>query len=142
MILLDTNVISDVYRERPDPKVHNWLAAQRSADLYICTPGLAELLNGAERLPSGGRRRRLEEWIRKLEAEGFAGRILPFDQNAAHEFARLFQTRKILGRPIGLMDALIAAIARSNDAALATRDVADFADLGIDIVNPCEFGGA
>jgi len=141
MILLDTNVISDVYRERPDPKVHSWLAAQRPADLYICTPVLAELLNGAERLPSGGRRRRLEEWIRKLEGEGFAGRILQFDQNAAHEFARLFQRRKILGRPIGIMDALIAAIARSNDAALATRDVEDFASLDLGVVNPFEFTG-
>src|SRR4051812_7427455 len=141
MILLDTNVISDVYRKRPDPRVHSWLAAQRQADLHICTPVLAELLNGAESLSSGGRRRRLEEWIRTLEVEGFAGRILPFDQNAAHEFARLFQRRKILGRPIAIMDALIAAIARSNDATLATRDVGDFASLDLEVINPFEFTG-
>jgi toxin FitB len=141
MILLDTNVISDVYRERPDPSVHSWLAAQRSVDLYICTPVLAELLHGAEGLPQGGRRQRLEAWIRKVEEEGFPGRILPFDQNAAHEFGRLFQRRKSIGRPIGIMDALIAAIARSNDALLATRDIDDFTEIGLRTVNPFQSSG-
>jgi predicted nucleic acid-binding protein len=139
MILLDTNVISDTYQPQPNRAVRNWLAAQRPADLYICVPVLAELRYGAERLPAGGRRHRLENWISKLENDGFSGRVLPFEQSAAIEFGRIFHRRKIAGRPIGIMDAIIASIARSNVAAVATRDIDDFADLDIDIVNPFEF---
>jgi len=139
MILLDTNVISDVYRERPDPNAHKWLTSQRASELFLCTPVLAELYSGAERLPMGGRRRRLEEWIRKIEMEGFPTRILPFDQSAARDLGWIFQTRKSIGRPIGIMDALIAAVARSNDALLATRDVDDFTEIGLTVLNPFEF---
>jgi toxin FitB len=139
MILLDTNVISDAYRERPAQSVMEWMAAQRSAELHLCAPVLAELRYGAERLPTGGRRKRLEAWIFKVENEGFAGRILPFDQGAAHEFARLFHRRKSIGRPIGIMDAMIGAVAKSNGATLATGDTDDFADLDLTLVNPFEF---
>ena len=141
MILLDTNVISDVYRDRPNPNAHKWLTSQRPSELYLCAPVLAELYSGAERLAEGDRRRRLEEWIRKMEMEGFPGRILPFDQSAAREFGRIFQTRSSIGRPIGLMDALIAAVARSNGAVLATRDIADFTEIGLTVLNPFEFTG-
>jgi len=136
MILLDTNVISDTYRAQPDLSVRRWLAAQRPADLYICAPVLAELRYGAERLPAGGRRRRLEDWIVKIESEGFPDRILPFDQGAAREFGQIFNRRKSAGRPIGIMDAIIASIARSNGATMATRDVGDFAGFDLVIINP------
>ena len=139
MILLDTNVISDVYRERPNPNAHRWLTSQRPGELYLCAPVLAELCSGAERLPQGGRRRRLEEWIGKIETEGFPGRMLPFDQSAAREFGRVFQMRKTIGRPIGIMDALIAAIARTNGAVLATRDIDDFTEIDLTVLNPFEF---
>jgi toxin FitB len=142
MIVLDTNVISDSYRARPHPSVRNWLIAQPSADLFICAPVLAELSYGVERLPVGQRRHDLAEWVRKIEKEGFAGRILPFDDGAAHEFGKIFHRRKTVGRPIGIMDAIIAAIAKTNSAIVATRDVSDFADLGLEVVNPFEYGGA
>ena len=141
MILLDTNVISDVYRERPNANAHKWFAAQTATELYLCAPVLAELHSGAQSLPEGGRRRRLEEWIRKIEVDGFAGRVLPFDHNAAREFGGIFHKRKMIGRPVGIMDALIAAVARSNGAVLATRDVDDFSEIGLTVVNPFEFTG-
>jgi toxin FitB len=142
MILLDTNVVSDPYRARPHPAVRNWLIAQPSADLFICAPVLAELSYGVERLQLGQRRRDVAEWVLKIEKEVFAGRILSFDEEAAHEFGRLFHRRKSIGRPIGIMDAVIAAVAKTNRATLATRDIGDFADLGLPLVNPFEFTGA
>jgi predicted nucleic acid-binding protein len=138
MILLDTNVISDVYRERPNPDAQKWLISQKPSELYLCAPVLAELYSGAERLPQGGRRRRLEEWIRRIEIEGFPGRVLPFDQSASRDFGWIFQRRKSVGRPIGILDALIAAIARSNGAALATRDIDDFTEVDLTLLNPFE----
>jgi predicted nucleic acid-binding protein len=139
MILIDTNVISDSSRPRPDPSVRRWYSAQRPADLFICTPVLAELRYGVERLPEGKRRTYFEAWLRGIENEGFIDRILVFGRRAAHEFGRILHRRTREGRPIRTMDALIASIAIAEDATLATRDVADFAGLGIEIVNPFEF---
>ena len=139
MILLDTNVVSDSARPRPHPSVHSWFNAQSPNDLFICTPVLAELRYGVERLPKGVRRGYLDRWLQQIEREGFADRIIPFDRRAAHEFGRLLHQRTSKGRPINTMDAIIAAIAKAEGATLATRDGADFADLDIEIVNPFEF---
>jgi predicted nucleic acid-binding protein len=139
MILLDTNVLSDSSRPQFDPAVQKWFSTQRPNDLFICTPVLVELRYGVERLPEGKRRAYLDDWIRKIEQEGFPDRILPFDRRAAHEFGKLLHRRISMGRPISTMDTMIASIARSNDATIATRDVDDFADLDIEIVNPFEF---
>jgi predicted nucleic acid-binding protein len=139
MIVLDTNVVSDSSRPRPDLSVQGWLRAQRQADLFICTPVLAELSYGIERLSMGPRRSFLEGWLLRLEAEGFPNRVLPFERRAAYEFGKVLHTRTSRGRPIKTMDAIIAAIAKAEGATLATRDVADFADLGFDVVNPFEF---
>jgi toxin FitB len=136
MILLDTNVVSEPHRPRPDSAVQEWLNAQPAQNLYLCTPVLAELRYGFERLPSGARRNRLESWFRDLEEQHFADRILPFDQLAAHEFGRVMSRRQKAGRPIKPMDALIAAIAVGHMAAIATRDMMDFADLGLELINP------
>src|SRR5260221_9797909 len=100
MILLDTNVVSDSSRPRPHPSVHGWLSAQRRADLFICSPVLAELRYGVERLSEGARRSYLEQWLWKIEEEGFADRIVPFDRHAAHAFGRLLNWRTRKGRPI------------------------------------------
>jgi toxin FitB len=140
MILLDTNVVSDSSRPRPDLAVRKWFSAQKPSDLFICTPVLAELRYGIERLPAGNRREFLEGWLRIIEIEGFPDRILPFDRNAAYEFGRLLHQRTSKGRPLRTMDAIIASIARAERATLATRDVGDFADLGLEVVNPFEFG--
>ena len=141
MILLDTNVVSDSSRLRPHPSVRNWLSAQRQTELFICTPVLAELKYGIERLPAGLHRSFLEEWLVRIENEGFPDRVLTFDRRAAHEFGRIFHLRTSKGRPIRTMDAIIASIAKSEGATLATRDLADFADLGLEIVNPFEPAG-
>jgi predicted nucleic acid-binding protein len=139
MILLDTNVVSDSSRPRPHPSVRNWFSAQSPADLYICSPVLAELRYGVERLPMGNRRKYLEEWQKRIEQEGFSDRILSFDRRAAYEFGRLLHQRTSAGRPIRTIDAMIASIAKAEGATLATRDVGDFSDLGLEIVNPFEF---
>lgn len=136
MILLDTNVLSEPYRRHPDTTVQKWLNAQPSRDLYLCTPVLAELRYGLERLPSGSRRLRLENWLRDLEEEYFLDRVLPLDQRSAHEFGRIMSRRERMGRRIMPMDALIAAVAICYAASIATRDTADFEGLGIELLNP------
>ncbi len=104
--------------------------------LFTTTITEAELLYGAALLPEGRRRRALEAVIAQLLGTRFAGRILPFDSAAAREFADIASTRRLGGRPIGEADGRIAAIARSRGATLATRNVGDFADCGLTVVDP------
>jgi hypothetical protein len=139
MIILDTNVVSDSSHLRSHPSVQDWLSRQRQTDLFICTPVVAELSYGIERLPTGTRRSFLEEWLARLENEGFPNRVLTFDRRAAHEFGKVLHLRTTKGRPIKTMDALIASIAKAEGAAVATRDIADFTGLGLELVNPFEF---
>ena len=141
MIVLDTNVVSDSSRIRPHPSVRAWLGAQRQTDLFICTPVLAELSYGIERLPAGPRRSFLEGWLMQLENEGFPNRVLTFDGRAAHEFGRIFHLRTTAGRPIKTMDAIIGAIAKAEGAIVATRDISDFTEFGLELINPVEFTG-
>ena len=138
MILLDTNVVSEGWRPRPDPRVVAWLNAQAANAVYLCTPVLAELRYGVERLDVGPRKSRLRAWVDRLETQTYPGRILALDLTATHEFGRLSAMREKIGRRIEPMDALIAAIALANHMALATRDTNDFADLGLDLINPFE----
>ena len=138
MIILDTNVISEAFHKTPNATVRAWLDAQAPADLFLCAPVLAELRYGIERLAAGARRTALEAMLLKVETELFENRILPFDQGGAHAFGPLVVRRVRAGRPISTMDALIAAVAIAQDMALATRDVADFAELGLDLINPFE----
>jgi len=136
MILLDTNVLSETHRPQPSTAVRDWLNSRAPSELYLCTPVLAELRYGLERLPSGRRRDRLEEWLHSLEQDYFVDRILPFDQQAAHEFGRIMSRRETAGRPIKTMDALIAAVAVCHAAAIATRDISDFDSLGLELIDP------
>src|ERR1700724_176880 len=136
MILLDTNVVSDSWRPQPNPAVASWLNAQPFHSLYLCTPVLAELRFGIERLPHGRRRTYLASWVVRLETEAFRDRILPLDTAGAAEFGRLAARREKLGRRMEPMDALIAGIAASQAASIATRDISDFADLGLELINP------
>jgi predicted nucleic acid-binding protein len=106
--------------------------------VYLCAPVLAELRFGIERLARGHRRRDLESRIDRLEHDYFRDRVLPFDAAAAAQFARLSAARERSGRRIEPMDALIAGIARSQRAAIATRDIGDFRDLEIELINPFE----
>jgi len=136
MIVLDTNVISEPARPRPARQVLDWLAAQPAMQLFTTTICEAEILLGLAILPLGKRRSSLEDAVRRMFAEDFSGRVLAFDRAAAEAYAAIGAARRRLGRPIATLDAQIAAIAQAHGAALATRNVADFADCGIDVVDP------
>ncbi len=135
MILLDTNVISEGLRPQPNLNVQNWLDAQLVDELYLCTPVFAELHYGAELLPSGVRRGKLEQSIVRL-AEEFSGRVLSFDAAAAREYGKFVARRDRMGRATGSMDGLIAGIAMAHGAAIATRDVRGFDDAYIELIDP------
>jgi predicted nucleic acid-binding protein len=136
MIVLDTNVISEWWRPNPDAAVLNWLEAQPTASLYLCTPVLAELRYGIERLQPSRRKERLAAAVDRMETEGYRNRILPLDSAAAAEFGRIAVKRERAGHRMEPMDALIAAITLTHRAALATRDTGGFADLGFEVINP------
>lgn len=136
MIVLDTNVLSEGLRPQPSPTVLRWMQSEPIAALFTTTITEAELLYGAILLPDGRRRQALEAVIAQLLGVQFAGRVLPFDSAAAREFADIAASRRRAGRPIGEADARIAAIARSRGAALATRNVGDFAGCGLTVIDP------
>ena len=136
MILLDTNVVSELMRPAPAGAVLAWFAAQEAHDLYLSAIGEAELRRGAAMLPAGKRRDQLIATIDAMIAEDFAGCILPFDSNAAQAFVLVFLERRAAGRPISFADCQIAATARAQGAAIATRNTADFAGCGIAVIDP------
>lgn len=136
MILLDTNILSELMRPAPEAAVERWLADQPAASVFISAITEAELRYGLALLPSGKRRSSLTAVLQDMLAEDFSGRILPFDSSAAVDFAEIAADRRQAGRPISQADAQIAAIARSRGAALATRNVADFERCGVELLNP------
>ena len=140
MIILDTNVLSEVMRPQPSPAVLRWLEGQRPLELFTTTISQAEILYGIELLPKGKRRNALWAEAESMFEEDFAGRVLPFDSDAAHAFALVVAERRGIGRPISDFDAEIASIARSRVAAVATRDTNDFANCGIKVLNPWDSG--
>ena len=138
MIVLDTNVLSELMRPAPSEAVLRWVGGQPAASLFTTTVTQAEILFGLALLPEGRRRSDLLMAAEQMFVEDFAGRVLPFDAMAATAFAPIAAGRRQKGRPTGAFDAQIAAIASSRGAALATRNVADFMDCGLPIVNPWE----
>jgi len=136
MIVLDTNVLSELLRAIPEPAVVRWTARQPLDTLFTTTVTQAEMLYGVKLLPAGQRREQLEEAVATLFAEDFVGRVLPFDGDAAAAYARIAAERKRTGRPISQFDAQIAAIAQSRGSHLATRNVGDFEGCVLYIVNP------
>jgi toxin FitB len=132
MILLDTNVASELMRPEPSAAVESWVGAQPAAGMFISGITEAELRYGLAPLPDGQRQRRLLAQAEAMLAEEFAGRILPFDSAAASAYV----ARRRSGRPISQADAQIAAIAASHGAAVATRNVSEFAECGILVLNP------
>jgi len=136
VIVIDTNVLSEALNPLPSPVVLAWLATQEPAAAFTTAITQAEIMYGIEILPAGKRRVRLLAAVEKMFAAEFEGRILPFDQDAAGAFAKIVAARDAAGRPISQFDAMIAAIARTHRAAVATRNTADFQHCGIDVINP------
>lgn len=136
MIVLDTNVVSEMMRAKPAPAVAAWFAAQSPAALFTTSLSQAEVLHGLALLPAGKRRSALQAAASALFEQDFAGRILPFDQDAAPYFAAIAVERRRSGHPISQTDGQIAAIARSRAGAIATRNVRDFEGCGLTLIDP------
>ena len=136
MIVLDTNVLSELMRPRPAQTVVAWIAAQPAASLFTTAIAQAEILYGVALLPAGRRRNGLAATVDAIFELDLAGRVLPFDSAAAREFAVIAASGRQMGRPMAQADAQIAAIALSRGAQLATRNVADFEHRGIRVIDP------
>lgn len=136
MIVLDTNVVSELMRQDPDPRVLSWVASQPRSSLYTTGINKAELLFGIALLAPGWRRTALTQAAEAILAEDLGGRILPFDGPAPEHFAALVSRRRRAGQPIDLFDGLIAAIALAAHADIATRDAAGFEGCGLAVINP------
>ena len=136
MILLDTNVISELMRAEPAQLVLDWFGHHDAGDLFISAVTEAELRTGVAILPDGQRRDRLQLAIDAMIDQDFQGRILPFDSLAAKVYAEIAAQRRAVGRPIAEADCQIAAIARATDAPIATRNVKDFDGCGVRVINP------
>jgi predicted nucleic acid-binding protein len=136
MIILDTNVLSELMRPEPSPRVVAWVAKQPATELFTTSITEAEVFYGIELLTKGKRREGLLAAAEAMFAEDLAGRIFGFESDAARVFSKIAAHRRALGRPIRHADAQIAAIVQVRGAKLATRNVADFADCGLDVVDP------
>jgi toxin FitB len=136
MILLDTNVISELMRAEPAPVVLDWFGQQDAAELFISAITEAELRTGIAILPAGQRRDRLQIALEAMIEQDFQTRVLPFDSAAARAYADIAAARRAAGRPIAEADCQIAAIARAVGAPVATRNVKDFDGCGVTVINP------
>ena len=137
MTILDTNIVSELMRSAPQPRVVDWFTTQSVEDLYVTSITMAEVLLGIELLPIGKRREDIQAGADRTFAV-FAGHILAFDESAAHAFSWISSSRRKRGRPMSELDAQIAAIARVHGATLVTRNIADFEGCGVKLVNPWE----
>ena len=136
MIVLDTNVVSELLLVLPNPLVLQWLDKQSPSALHATAVTEAELRLGAAILPVGKRKTQLTKLIEDTLREDFPERILSFDSTAAVLYADICAHRRALGRPISQFDAQIAAICKARGATLVTRNVADFADIRLKLFNP------
>lgn len=136
MIVLDTNVLSELTRPAPEPKVLTWLAAQAGDVLFTTAISRGEMVYGARILPAGQRRDKLLGEVKAIFSIDMAGRVLPYDEAAADVHAEIAAHRRGSGRPISQSDAMIAGIVRAHGATLATRNVRDFDGCGVTLVDP------
>ena len=136
MVVIDTNIVSELMSAAPSVEVLAWVDDRPRRELFVTAVTEAEVRTGIALLPEGRRRRGLAEACERAFGSLFAGRVLPFDSDAARAYAEIAAERRGIGRPIGQADGQIAAIARARGMAVATRNVRDFEDMGIDVFNP------
>lgn len=136
MLVVDTPIISELMRPDPTPQVLDWFDAIPASDLYVTTITEAETRIGLAYMPDGARRRRFAASVDRLFEGFFAGRILTFDRTATRILAEFAAIRRSIGRPLPFADGQIAAIARTHDMIVATRNVKDFDGLHVQLVNP------
>ena len=135
MIILDTNVVSELMRPEPAPQVAGWVRGRDRRDLRMTSTTLAEIRYGIARLPDGRRKQVLLDTADDI-FRAFSDQVLAVDEAAAEQYAVIASTRERAGKPIPGFDALIAAVCRSRGAALATRNLPDFDGTGIDVIDP------
>ena len=136
MIVLDTNIVSEPLNLVPSPVVMAWLDSLDTAATFTTSITQAEMLWGIAKMPAGRRKDLIAATVENTFVGEFQSRILPFDEHAAPAYAAIMAERMRTGRPISQSDAMIAAICRSRGATIATRNVADFENCGITVVNP------
>ena len=136
MILLDTNVVSELMRSIPSPVVESWFDNQEPTHLFTSSISVAEILYGLRTMPDGRRRDSVSARFEGFLGGAFQQTILSFDEASARAYSNIRGARKEMGRPMSDFDAQIAAIARVNGLAIATRNVRDFEDCGLDLINP------
>lgn len=139
MIILDTNVLSELMRAQPNAAVMAWMDAQSAEGLFISAITMAEILHGIARLPTSKRKEHLHDMALAMFTEDFADRVLPFDAHAASRYAQWVASSEARGKPVSLADAQIAAICLLHNASLATRNVKDFAHAKVSLINPWLF---
>lgn len=139
MIVLDTNVLSEVMRpsEQRSARVFSWMRAQPATALFTTAVTTAEMMSGVAIMPEGRRKREVGESVARIIA-AFEERILSFDHAAAGHYAEVVASRRLAGRLVGSLDLMILAVARANRMAVATRNVSDFDDCGVDLIDPWE----
>ena len=138
MIILDTNVISELMKATPDQHVVAWLDRQDAMMLFTTSITIAEIIYGLDVLPPGKRRDYLDAAFNQVLTEAFKHRVLIFDEPAAHIYGKLMGRRKAAGHPLSVLDGQIAAIARAHQMSLATRNTRDFIDCELNLMNPFE----
>ena len=136
MIVLDTNVLSECWRKSPNIQVLTWLAAQPQASLFTTTVVESDILYGVQLLADGARKDALSLAVKAVFNDNLTGRVLTYDRDAARSYAEIASNRKKMGKPISQFDAMIAAVAHSRGATLATRNVKDFEGCAIQLVDP------
>ena len=138
MVVVDTNIVSELMHVDPSAKVLAWVDNTPTRQLFVTSVTEAEVRAGIAFLPGGARRRGLAEAAERAFGGLFAGRILPFDSAAARVYAEIAASRRAVGLPLAQADGQIAAIARSRGMSVATRNVRDFSNTGIDVIDPWE----
>jgi len=136
--LLDTNCVSELVRPKPQPQVLDWFEVSDERLLYLSVLTLGEIRKGLTDLPQGKRRTRLETWLEVELRARFSGRLLPIDEQVADRWGHLAAQAKRNGRPLAVIDGLLAATAVHHNLTLVTRNIGDFAEMQVPLLNPWE----